>query len=157
MTRSKHLGANNNKLIIKSFNIKGFKVLNYIYANNFIIYYITKDYSANFNINFNGKVELEVVIPFNFFETLIPIYYPLFKEVSNIIPKNADNHINYNGTICYAPPYRPIHEKWKFIDFVNAVDSMINNYFTIEYIGTSSLIELEHGINGCVQYSFLLK
>ena len=55
MTRSKHLGADNNKLIIKSFDIKGFKVLNYIYANNSIIYYITKDYSVNFNINFNNQ------------------------------------------------------------------------------------------------------
>ena len=68
-----------------------------------------------------------------------------------------DNHICLNGNICYGPPSRPINEKWKFIDFVNAVDSMINNYFSKEYIGVGTLTELEHDLKGLRQYDKLIK
>lgn len=143
---------NNNAKIIATFKVNGFKVINYIYARDCIIYYVSKDYAKKFNINFNGKITLEVKVNFNFFKFLTPSFYPTFKEISNIIPKNIDNHIYQNGNICYAPPSRPINEKWKLIDFVNAVDSMINNYFSKEYIGKGTLTELEHGLKGLKQY-----
>ena len=156
--RRKLLGAmNNHELSLYSFRAKGFKIINYIYARNGIIYYITKDYSESFNISFNGIVLLEVTVLFVFFDFLSPCFYPVFKEKSNIIPKIENNHINPDGSICYAPPSRPINEKWKFIDFVNAVDSMLNNYFSTEYIGKGNLFELEHGIIGLKQYENLKK
>ena len=147
---------NNHEEIIQSFINKGFKMLNYIYARDCTIYYVSKDYAENFNIDFNGKIILEIKMNFNFFKFHVPYFYPDFKEISNIIPKNVDNHIYLNGNICYAPPLRPINEKWKFIDFINAVDSMINNYFSKEYIGTGTLIELEHGLKGLKQYDNLV-
>lgn len=150
-----HGVMNNHDIITNSFNTKGFKVVNYIYARDCTIYYVSKDYAKNFNIDFNGKILLEVIVNFKLFKYLIPCFYPSFKEMSNIIPKNIDNHIYSSGNICYAPPSRPIKEKWKFIDFVNAVDSMINNYFSTEYIGKGNLIELEHGIIGIKQYNYL--
>jgi len=157
MIKSKHHGIiNNNDIINNAFKVNGFKVINYIYANDCIIYYVSKDYSEKFNIDFNGKIILEVKVNFNFFKLLTPCFYPDFKEISNIIPKNADNHIYPNGNICYAPPLRPIYEKWKFINFVSAVDSMINNYFSKEYIGIGTLIELEHGLIGLEQYNNLI-
>lgn len=156
MMKSKPHGVMNNKNIISSFNIKGFDVINYIYAKDCIIYYVSKNYAKKFNIDFDGNIILEVKIKFEFFKYLSPSSYPTFKEISNIIPKNIDNHIYPNGNICYAPPYRPIYEKWKFVDFVNAVDSMINNYFSKEYIGIGFLTELEHGQKGLKQYNNLI-
>ena len=155
MIKNKLHGVMNTKDIINNFAIKGFNVINYIYANKCIIYYVSKDYAKKFNIDFDGNIILEVKIRFEFFKFLTPIFYPTFKEVSNIIPKHIDNHIYPNGNICYAPPYRPIYEKWNFIDFINAVDSMINNYFSKEYIGTGFLTELEHGQAGLNQYKNL--
>ena len=38
--------------------------------------------------------------------------YPKFKEISNIIPKKAFYHMYEDGSICYAPPKRPLVEKW---------------------------------------------
>ena len=148
---------NNNERKNSAFKTIGFKIINYIYASNCIIYYVSKDYSKKFNIDFNGEIILEVRVDFNFFELLTPCFYPSFKEISNIIPKNADNHIYTNGNICYAPPLRPINEKWKFISFVIAVDSMINNYFSIEYIGKGELIQLEHGKKGLMQYESIYR
>lgn len=156
MIKNKPPGAMNNKKIISIFNIKGFDVINYIYAKDCIIYYVSKDYAKRFNIDFDGKIILEVKIKFAFFKFLGAHFYPTFKEISNIIPKNIDNHIYPNGNICYAPPYRPIYEKWKFIDFVNAVDSMINNFLSKEYIGIGCLTELEHGQIGLQQYNNLI-
>lgn len=157
MIKSKHHGViNNNEKINNAFKVNGFKVINYVYANDCTIYYALKDYSEKFNIDFNGKITLEIKVNFNFFKLLTPCFYPNFKEISNIIPKNADNHIYPNGNICYAPPFRPINEKWDFINFVNAVDSMINNYFSKEYIGIGTLIELDHGLKGLEQYNNLI-
>ena len=156
MIKNKLHGVMNTKDIINNFAIKGFNVINYIYANKCIIYYVSKDYAKKFNIDFDGNIILEVKIRFEFFKFLTPIFYPTFKEVSNIIPKHVDNHIYPNGNICYAPPYRPIYEKWNFIDFINAVDSMINNYFSKEYIGTGFLTELEHDQAGLNQYKNLI-
>lgn len=158
MTKNKLHGViNNYRKIDMAFKINEFKVINFIYANNCIIYYVSKDYAKNFNIDFNGQVILEVKVNFNFFESPIPYFYLSFKEISNIIPKSMDNHICLNGNICYGPPSRPINEKWKFIDFVNAVDSMINNYFSKEYIGVGTLTELEHDLKGLRQYDKLIK
>ena len=64
-------------------------------------------------------------------------------------------HVNYDGSLCYAPPRRPLDEEWTFINFVNAVDSLIYNYFCIEYIGKGSLQELEHGNTGLKQYDYI--
>ena len=157
MTKNKHRGAMSNKQkIIHAFTVRNFKIISYIYANDCVIYYVSKDYSEKFNIDFDGKVILEVKIKFNFFESLNSYFYPTFKEISNIIPKKIDNHIYPDGCICYAPPFRPIYENWQFIDFVNAVDSMINNYFSKEYIGIGNLTELEHGRQGLLQYYYLI-
>ena len=76
----------NNKNIISSFNTKGFDVINYIYAKDCIIYYVSKDYAKKFNINFDGNIILEVKIRFEFFKFLTPDFYPTFKEISSIIP-----------------------------------------------------------------------
>ena len=155
--KNKHHGVINNiQEIEQGFKIKNFKIINYIYARDSIIFYASKDYSKKFNIEFNGEIVLEVIIKFDSFNILNPCLYPKFKEISNIIPKKADNHIYSDGSICYAPPYRPIYEKWRFINFVNAVDSMINNYFSKQYIGIGSLVELEHGKNGLKQYLQLI-
>lgn len=157
MIKSKRLGPiNNHQKIINAFRLNGFKIINYIYARNCTIYYVSKDYAEKFNIDFNGVILLEVKVNFNFFKTLTSCFYPSFKEISNIIPKKVDNHIYPAGNICYAPPYRPIYEKWNFKDFVNAVDSMINNYFSKEYIGNGYLVELEHGQQGLRQYNNLI-
>lgn len=147
---------NDHERIMKLFNLKKFKTIDYIYGNDCTIYHVMKNYSKKFNIEFNGIILLEVKVYYNPFKILSPCFYPEFKEISNIIPRNIDNHIYSNGNICYAPPYRPIYEKWGFIDFINAVDSMINNYFSKEYIGTGTLIELEHGKKGLKQYNFLI-
>ena len=52
MTKSKHHGViNNNEKINNAFKVNGFKVINYIYANDCTIYYVSKDYSEKFNKN----------------------------------------------------------------------------------------------------------
>ena len=66
MIKSKHHGViNNNEKINNAFKVNGFKVINYIYANDCTIYYVSKDYSEKFNIDFNGKITLEVKVNFN--------------------------------------------------------------------------------------------
>lgn len=88
MIKSKHHGViNNNEKINNAFKVNGFKVINYVYANDCTIYYVLKDYSEKFNIDFNGKITLEIKVNFNFFKLLTPCFYPNFKEISNIIPK----------------------------------------------------------------------
>ena len=90
MTKSKLRGVmNNNDRICSAFKINGFKIINYIYARDYTIYYVSKDYAKKFNIDFNGKITLEVKVNFNFFKCLMPYFYPNFKEISNIIPKNT--------------------------------------------------------------------
>ena len=108
------------------------------------------------NIEFDGNILLEVKIKFDYLNYSKPWLYPTFKEISNIIPKKLCNHIYRSGDICYVPPNRPIYEKWEFIDFVNAVDSMINNFLSKEYIGIGFLRELEHGQIGLDQYRHLV-
>ena len=78
----------NNKNIISSFNTKGFDVINYIYAKDCIIYYVSKDYAKKFNINFDGNIILEVKIRFEFFKFLTPDFYPTFKEISKSVVEN---------------------------------------------------------------------
>ena len=54
MTKNKLHGViNNYRKIDMAFKINEFKVINFIYANNCIIYYVSKDYAKNFNIDFN--------------------------------------------------------------------------------------------------------
>ena len=46
MIKSKHHGViNNNEKINNAFKVNGFKVINYIYANDCTIYYVSKDYA----------------------------------------------------------------------------------------------------------------
>lgn len=134
------------------FKLSGFTIIQFIYANNAIIYIIEKDYAKNFNIDFDGKIKLHVKIKFDFEKKVDIFTYPEFKELTNVIPKKVNNHIYKNGNICYAPPYRPIYEHWTMLNFIQAVDAMINNYLSKEYIGIGFLKELEHGIIGMKQY-----
>ena len=46
---------NNNDRICSAFKINGFKIINYIYARDYTIYYVSKDYAKKFNIDFNGN------------------------------------------------------------------------------------------------------
>lgn len=121
--------------------------------NGEIIVIVKKDYSKKFTLNFNGNITLKVVIKKDLFKNFNSLYYPKFYEESGLIEKKANNHINPDGTICYAPYSKPINEKWKIIDFVVAVDSLINDYFNKEYIGRSALHGLRHGKAGLIQYN----
>ena len=76
-------------------------------------------------------------------------------NLNDIIPKKIKNHIYSDGSICYAPPERPLNEKWQLIDYFEAVDSLINDWFNKEYIGVSKLHGLEHGEKGKIQYHYL--
>ena len=157
MTKNKHHGQINKSSIIFSFNYFNFQIESYIEKTNEIKVTVTKDYSKSFNIEFDGKIKLEVFINPHMFENFCVFTYPKFIEISNIIPKKPFYHIYSDGSLCYAPPKRPLDEKWKISDFINAVDSLIFNYFCIEYIGTSSLLELEHGNTGKIQYEIYRK
>lgn len=157
MIKNKHHGQINKSSIISSFNYFNFQVENYIESTNEVKVTITKDYSKYFNIEFDGKIKLEVFINPYMFENFCMLTYPKFIEVSNIIPKKPFYHICSDGFLCYAPPRRPLNQKWKIRDFINAVDSLIFNYFCIEYIGTNNLFELEHGTTGLIQYEMYRK
>lgn len=157
MTKNKHHGQISKSSIISSFKYFNFQIENYIENNNEINVIVTKDYSKSFNIKFDGKIKLDVLINPYMFENFCVFTYPKFIEVSNIIPKKPFYHVYSDGSLCYAPPKRPLDEKWKISDFINAVDSLIFNYFCIEYIGTSNLLELEHGNTGQIQYEVYRK
>lgn len=146
----KHHGVMNK--YINAFKLNGFTVIQYVYANDSIIFIVEKDYSKKFNIIFDGKVRLQVKIKFAFEKAVNLTTYPEFKELTNVIPKKIDNHIYNSGNICYAPPYRPIYEHWTIMNFIQAVDAMINNYLSKEYVGIGFLKELEHGVAGIKQY-----
>ncbi len=155
MTKHKHHGVVNKQMIDFAFKKHGFTIQNYTSKNNMITVVVEKDYSKDFNIKFSGLIRLEASVFENMFDMFCVYTYPTFKEISNIIPKKGFNHIYSDGSLCYAPPKRPLVEKWKFIDFVNAVDALIYNYFSIEYIGRGELFELEHGMAGLKQYEFI--
>lgn len=155
MTKPKRHGVVNKQIIDFVFRKHGFTIQNYTSKNNVITVVVEKDYSKDFNIKFNGLIRLEVSVLENMFDMFCVYTYPTFKEISNIIPKKGFYHIYSDGSLCYAPPKRPLVEKWKFIDFVNAVDALIYNYFSIEYIGRGELFELEHGMAGLKQYEFI--
>ena len=143
------------KEIFIAFERFDFKVTNYIYIKNGYNFFIEKDFSKKFNIDFDGLVKLLVKVFFNY-DHLNENTFPVFIEQNNVIPKMRHYHIDENGIMCFAPPQRPKIEKWKFYDFVNAVNSMINNYFNKEYVGSKTILELEHGKLGLEQYNNLL-
>ena len=155
MIKHKHHGAITKDEVSFSFKSKGFSIENYSEENSKIIVEVKKDYSSSFNIEFNGLIKLKVLIPINLYKYFSILTYPKFYEISNLIPKKAMYHVNYDGSLCYAPPGRPLDEEWTFINFVNAVDSLIYNYFCIEYIGKGNLQELEHGNAGLMQYDYI--
>ncbi len=155
MIKHKHRGAITKDEVIFSFKSKGFSIENYSEENGKITVEVTKDYSSSFNIEFNGLIKLKALIPISLYKYFSIITYPTFYEISNLIPKKAMYHVNYDGSLCYAPPRRPLDEEWNFINFVNAVDSLIYNYFCIEYIGKGTLQELEHGNVGLKQYDYI--
>lgn len=142
-----------------TFSLKkfGFYICEYIVDKNNIRVYVCKDYSKSFNIEFDGIIVLEIIINPQLEKQVNITTYPVFKEISDKIPKKAFYHINMDGSICYAPPKRPLEENWQFEDFVNAVDALLYNYFSVEYIGTGELFELEHGTLGLKQYEVLSK
>lgn len=155
MTKHKRHGGVNKQIIDFAFKKHGFTIQKYTSKNNVITVVVEKDYSKDFNIKFNGLIRLEASVLENMFDMFCVCTYPMFKEISNIIPEKSFYHIYSDGSLCYAPPKRPLVEKWKFIDFVNAVDALIYNYFSIEYIGMGKLFELEHGMLGLKQYEFI--
>lgn len=155
MIKVKRRGVMNKNFIKSIFKKYNFNIINNIYINNGMLFIVEKNYSSNFNIKFDGLIKLEVKVDFRLNNYLCAFYYPTFREISNLIPKKCENHIYDNGNICYAPPQRPIDEAWEIEDFIVAVDAMINNYFCIEYIGTSTLFELEHGSIGMRQYKYI--
>lgn len=155
MTKLKHHGAISKSEIEFSFRKYGFIIKSYVKQNNIIVLIVEKNYSKDFNIMFNGLIRLKIFVDENMYDALSINTYPLFQEISNIIPKKSFYHIYRDGSLCYAPPQRPLVEKWKFEDFVKAADSLIYNYFSIEYIGKGELFELEHGQTGLEQYEFI--
>lgn len=155
MIKIRHHGVLNREEIISSFKSKGFSISNYEEINDIAIVSVDKDYSASYNISFDGFIKLKALVHLNMYKVFFFRTYPVFYEVSNLIPKEAFYHVYKNGSLCYAPPQRPLDENWRFIDFVNAVDSLIHNYFSIEYIGNGVLTELEHGYIGLEQYNYI--
>lgn len=138
------------------FKRKGFVINDYYEKNGCLIIVVSKDYSEGFNIDFNGKIKLLVKIDKKFLKYKNnQIFKPVFYELSGLIPQNAKNHFYLDGSICYAPPERPLYEKWQLFDYIEAVDAMINDWFNKEYVGVSKLHGLEHGEKGKTQYSFL--
>ena len=155
MIKPKHRGAITKDEVVFSFKSKGFSIEKYNEENGKITVEVKKDYSSSFNIEFKGLIKIKVLIPISLYKYFSIITYPTFYEISNLIPKKAMYHVNYDGSLCYAPPRRPLDEEWTFINFVNAVDSLIYNYFCIEYIGKGSLQELEHVNTGLKQYDYI--
>lgn len=158
MTKNKHHGTIINQQYIKNcFNKYNFFVDEIVTYNNYFKVYISKDYSKDFNIKFDGLIKLEVIISPQMYDCFCVFTYPKFKEISNKIPKKPFYHIYSDGSLCYAPPKRPLDENWKLTNFINAVDALLYNYFSIEYIGKGDLFELEHGYKGLKQYEFIFK
>ncbi len=157
MTKVRHHGVINKNDIELSIKKYGFRIVDYTENNEHIKTIIEKDYSKNFNIDFNGNVKVECIIVKKMYDMFCVYTYPKFKEISNIIPKKAFYHMYEDGSICYAPPKRPLVEEWKLEDFINSIDSFFNNYFSIEYIGKGELFQLEHGEKGLMQYEFIYK
>lgn len=146
----------NDKQIKSSFKIKGFTINKYFEEKGIIFIDVSKDYSKGFNIEFDGYIRLLVKIDKNFFNHKYKyIFNPVFYELNDIIPKKVKNHFYIDGSICYAPPERPLHEGWQLLDYIEAVDSMINDWFNKEYLGVSKLRGLEHGQKGKIQYHHL--
>lgn len=157
MIKNKHLGMITKNEIINAFSSFNFIINSYTDYNDYIIVEVLKDYSLTYNYSFNGNVKLKVIISKKIYIDYSIINYPKFIEVSKIIKRKPYNHISNDGVICYAPPERPLYEKWCFRDFVNSVDAMISDYFEVEYIGKGELKQLEHGNKGIVQYSIMKK
>lgn len=155
MTRNKRHGVIKKDEIISAFRLKGFHLSNFEEGESIASVTVTKDYSSSFNIPFEGLIKLKVIIHLNMYNLFSVFTFPIFYETSNLIPKKAFYHVYKDGSLCYAPPQRPLDENWNFIDFVNAVDSLIYNYFSIEYIGKGTLKELEHGYTGLRQYNYI--
>ena len=155
MIKNKLHGVINKSEIESAFKKHKFLIKTYLNNKNKIIIVVEKNYSIDFNIEFNGLIKLKIIINKEMYNNFCIMTYPLFKELSNIIPKKGFNHVYPNGDLCYAPPKRPLVEKWRFEDFVQAVDALIYNYFNVEYIGTSGLFELEHGQKGLEQFEFI--
>lgn len=157
MIKNKLPGVIKKEQILSSFKLYNFNVVSYDEQGHIGHVIVTKDYNENFNFDFDGLVKLDVSIDLKMYENFWIFSYPKFIETSNLIPKKPMYHIYQDGSLCYAPPARPIKEKWFLSDFIKAVDSLINNYFCIEYIGSSTLIELEHSDIGKMQYEYLSK
>lgn len=155
MTKRIHRGAINKQIIEFAFKKHNYMIDDYFDNQDVVTVIAEKDYSKDFNIEFNGLIKLEVIIIKKMYDMFCVVTYPKFREISNIIPKKGFNHIYSDGSLCYAPPKRPLVENWEFVDFVSAVDSLIYNYFSIEYIGSGELVELEHGTAGLEQYEFI--
>ena len=157
MTKVKHHGAITKKDVENVFKKYGFNVVKYSEDEIYINVIVRKDYSKKFNIEFNGIVEVKCSIVKRMYDAFCVYTYPTFKEITNLIPKDAFYHVYSDGNICYAPPKRPLVEKWRLIDFINSVDSFFYNYFSIEYIGTGKLFQLEHGDRGLMQYEYIYR
>lgn len=157
MTKVIHHGVINKKDIEVSIKKYGFKMLDYNENNEYIKTIIEKDYAKSFNIDFNGMVKVECIIMRKMYDMFCVYTYPKFKEISNLIPKKAFYHMYEDGSICYAPPKRPLVEKWNLEDFISSIDSFFHNYFSIEYIGKGELFQLEHGEKGLIQYEFIYR
>lgn len=144
----------NEKQIKDLFKLRGFNIKAIFVLNQQIELIVYKDYSKGFNIEFDGNVILKIIINKMFFK-FPNVYNIKFYEENNLIPKQARNHFYSDGSICYAPPERPIYENWKLLDYIDAVDAMLNDWFNKEYIGASKLRGLEHGDIGKIQYNIL--
>lgn len=157
MTRVKHHGVINKDDVELAIKKYGFKIVAYSENEKNITTTIEKDYSKSFNLDFNGIIKVECIIIRKMYDIFCVYTYPKFKELSNIIPKRPFYHMYEDGSICYAPPKRPLVEKWNLVDFISSIDSFFYNYFSIEYIGKSELFQLEHGETGLMQYEFIYR
>jgi len=142
----------NENTIRKVFNNMGFKVNKIDFCMGKFYVIVSKNYSKNYNIEFDGNISLKAVIDDRMNIYLSREYYPEFYEVSNVIPHKRQYHINENGSLCYAPYQRPLREKWELKHFVNAVDALVADWFHMQYIGESQLKGLEHGERGIEEY-----
>lgn len=157
MIKHKHHGVIKKEQILSSFRLYNFNIISYDEHEHIAHLIVTKDYRRNFNFDFNGIITLDVQINLKMYKNFNSLLYPKFKEISNLIPKTAMYHFYQDGSLCYAPPSRPLEENWSLGNFIKAVDALINNYFCIEYIGSSTLFELEHGNIGLEQYEYFYK
>lgn len=139
------------KETIKIFANYDFNVNNYFYIAKGFVFRIEKDFSKRFNIKFNGTVILDSYIYFDYDYNNVNTY-PVFIEINDVIPKQIHYHVNPNGELCITYYERPKREKWELKNFVNALNSMLNNYFNKEFVGSKTLQELEHGVTGRQQY-----